>query len=259
MTGCRGLAGVLEQGTSTRDSPETWEILSSPRRREARGCLTANLQADRIGPVPGLREERRQAARGTAKRRTTKRGGTDDRKSERPIVPMKPENPHVPTCLRQVLIAYLGNGARKTGRLTTMTSDETPRDPEVPEKARRRTFTEAYKQRILDELATCTKRGETGAVLRREGLYRSHISKWRRQRAEHGLEPQKRGRKPKSAAERRLSELEAALKKSEREKKRLEDQLERARLMLELQKKVADIMSLPLETEPSEDADEKPS
>ena len=55
-------------------------------------------------------------------------------------------------------------------------------DPEVPEKARRRRFSAAYKLRILQAAEACTEPGEIGALLRREGLYSSHLSKWRRQR-----------------------------------------------------------------------------
>lgn len=144
--------------------------------------------------------------------------------------------------------------------MPTMTADEKRHvGPEVPERARRRTFTKAYKQKILDELDGCHGAGAIGAVLRREGLYSSHIAKWRSQKALHDLVPQKPGRKPKSGAEKRLSELERALARSEREKRRLEEQLERARLMLELQKKVAEIMALPHLAPPGDESDGSPS
>jgi transposase-like protein len=58
-----------------------------------------------------------------------------------------------------------------------------PPDPEVPERARRRQFTGAYKLRILEEAAACCAPGQVGALLRREGLYSSHLVDWRRQRA----------------------------------------------------------------------------
>ena len=57
-------------------------------------------------------------------------------------------------------------------------------DPEVPEKARRRHFTAKYKLRILAKADSCSERGEIGKLLRKEGLYRSHLSKWRQQREE---------------------------------------------------------------------------
>ena len=72
-------------------------------------------------------------------------------------------------------------------------------DPEVVPKAERRRFTAEYKQRILAEADACTQRGAIGALLRREGLYRSHLDKWREQRragALQALAPQKRGPKP---------------------------------------------------------------
>jgi len=67
-------------------------------------------------------------------------------------------------------------------------SSVTTPDPEVVAKASRRRFTAAYKLRILAEADGCGKRGEVGALLRREGLYRSHLAKWRQQRREDGTE-----------------------------------------------------------------------
>ena len=71
---------------------------------------------------------------------------------------------------------------------------------EVPEKARRRRFNAEFKQRILREADACTKAGELGALLRREGLYSSHLAAWRaavRDRGQKGLDPQKRGPQPR--------------------------------------------------------------
>ena len=73
-------------------------------------------------------------------------------------------------------------------------------DPEVPEKAQRRHYTAEYKLRVLEEADRCREPGEVGALLRREGLYSSLLSTWRRQRDEgslSALEPRKRGRKAK--------------------------------------------------------------
>ena len=113
-------------------------------------------------------------------------------------------------------------------------------DPEVPEKARRRTFTATYKLRILEEVDQCTEPGEIGALLRREGLYSSLLSKWREQReagALAGLEPKKRGRKPRPVDRqaRRVAELE-------RENARLRDQLEKARTIIGVQKKLSRLL-----------------
>jgi transposase-like protein len=75
-----------------------------------------------------------------------------------------------------------------------------PPDPEVPEKKRRRKFTAKYKLRILAEADSCAEPGQLGALLRREGLYSSNLTVWRRQREEgllDALSPKKRGRKKK--------------------------------------------------------------
>jgi transposase-like protein len=77
-------------------------------------------------------------------------------------------------------------------------------DSEVPEKAQRRRFTAEYKLGILEVADACREPGEVGALLRREGLYTSHLSIWRQQRRDGtlaGLSPNKRGRKPRRTAE----------------------------------------------------------
>ena len=82
-------------------------------------------------------------------------------------------------------------------------------DPEVVPRAKRRQFSAKYKLQILEEVDQCDQPGQIGAVLRREGLYSSHLTTWRRQRAAgqlQGLRPKKRGRKPDpQAAEDRKS------------------------------------------------------
>ena len=86
----------------------------------------------------------------------------------------------------------------------SMNGERTMPDPEVPVKAKRRTFSAVYKLRILEEADNCREPGEVGALLRREGLYSSNLTKWRRQREAGGLDglkPKKRGRK-KDAGER---------------------------------------------------------
>jgi transposase len=124
---------------------------------------------------------------------------------------------------------------------------------EVPEKARRRRFTAEYKRRILREADACTKPGELGALLRREGLYSSNLAAWRatlRERGQKGLEPQKRGpqqRPPAGKKDRkRIEQLE-------RENRRLTARAERAEALVSLQKKVAALLGKPLtdEDEPS--------
>ena len=116
-------------------------------------------------------------------------------------------------------------------------SDRKMPDPEVSTKARRRTFTAGYKQHILEEADRCTDRGEKGALLRREGLYSSHLTTWRRQREAGelaGLAPKKRGRKhDKEAAE---------LAKLGRENEHLRKQLDQAELIIAAQKKLARLL-----------------
>jgi transposase len=107
-------------------------------------------------------------------------------------------------------------------------------DPEVSTKAKRRTFTAEYKRRILTEAAGCTMPGEVGALLRREGLYSSHLTVWRRQREAAylaGLTPKKRGRKKDEEA--------AELARLRRENERLRKQLGQAELIIAAQKKLA--------------------
>jgi len=113
-------------------------------------------------------------------------------------------------------------------------------DPEVVVKAQRRQFTAEYKRRILQEADACTQHGEIGALLRREGLYSSHLNTWRRQRARgerQGLTPAKRGRKVDPQA--------AEIVRLQRETERLKAQLARAELIIDVQKKVSQLLGLP--------------
>ncbi len=116
-------------------------------------------------------------------------------------------------------------------------------DPEVLPRAERRQFSGPYKLRILEEVERCTGRGQIGALLRREGLYSSHLSKWRRQRAAgqlQALSPQKRGRK--------AQEVEAeGLVRLQRENERLRARLEQAEMIIDVQKKLSRLLGLPVE------------
>ena len=112
-------------------------------------------------------------------------------------------------------------------------------DPEVVVKPKRRQFTAEYKRRILQEADACTQPGEIGALLRREGLYSSHLTTWRhqRQRGElQGLAPAKRGRKSDPQA--------AELARLQRENAQLQAQVERAELIIEVQKKLSQLLGL---------------
>jgi transposase-like protein len=115
---------------------------------------------------------------------------------------------------------------------------------EVLEKATRRRFTAAYKAQILDEADTCEP-GELGELLRREGLYSSSLSRWRAERDAEALDSRKRGRKAKST---KKEILEMAQLK--RENERLAERLRQAELIIEVQKKVSEMMETkPLERE----------
>ena len=121
---------------------------------------------------------------------------------------------------------------------------------EVTEKPQRRSFDAAYKLRILAEAERCNGRGELGELLRREGLYSSHLTKWRSQRDEgalSGLTPQRRGRKPvrEDAATRELARLR-------RENERLQRQLKQAEAIIDVQKKVSEILGIVLPETPGE-------
>lgn len=112
-------------------------------------------------------------------------------------------------------------------------------DAEVVPKARRRTFTAAYKLRILEEADRCTEPGQIGALLRREGLYSSNLVTWRRQRRQgqlKALTPKKRGPKP-DPREKEIAELR-------REKERLERRLEKAETIIAFQKKLSHLLGL---------------
>ena len=114
-----------------------------------------------------------------------------------------------------------------------------PPDPEVAPKAKRRRFAAAYKARILEEIDSSP--GETGAVLRREGLYSSHLASWRGQRRAGTLKAlgKKRGPKGKSEEQRELEKLR-------RENARLQRELEKAQILIGAQKKLAEILGVDL-------------
>jgi transposase-like protein len=120
-------------------------------------------------------------------------------------------------------------------------------NPEVVAKAKRRTFTAAYKQQILKKTDAAAEHGEIGALLRREGLYSSHLGKWRRERAasiRQGLEPRKRG--PKS----KRNPLADENQKLQRANERLTDQLRKAELIIDVQKKVGALLGWPIPEDP---------
>jgi transposase-like protein len=138
-------------------------------------------------------------------------------------------------------------GAPGTARAGAGLAAVSPPNPEVSEKPVRRQFKAEYKLRILREADACKdKPGEIGKLLRREGLYSSILSTWRRQREEgtlKGLTPKKRGRKGKrnDPTTRKVAQLE-------KENRRLKKKLEQAELIIDIQKKVAALLGIPLKS-----------
>ena len=144
--------------------------------------------------------------------------------------------------------SLVSQGARRATEETSGSAAPTTQpgsDTEVVPRARRRQFSNADKRRILDAADRCTQPGEIGALLRREGVYSSSLSTWRRQREAAdlaALAPQKRGPKPDPAAAeaRQIAQLM-------RENERLKSQLDKARLVIEVQKKVAALLGSPID------------
>jgi transposase-like protein len=119
-----------------------------------------------------------------------------------------------------------------------------PSEVEVTAKPTRRRYTAEYKHRILREAVACTRPGELGALLRREGLYSSNLTVWRKQRERgeiEGLSQKKRGPLPKEK-----NPLAAKVATLERENRRLRARSERAEGLVELQKKVSEILGIEL-------------
>lgn len=124
-------------------------------------------------------------------------------------------------------------------------------DPELAERPKRRRFTAEYKLRVLRE-ADAAKPGEVGALLRREGLYSSHLTTWRRQRDEGALKQlaRKRGRKPADPRDRRIAELT-------RRAERAESELAKARKVIEVQGNLSALLEQMLGTESAEGSTER--
>ena len=135
------------------------------------------------------------------------------------------------------------------GKQEGLTLSEGLADPEVSEKPIRRKFSGKQKLRILKMADSCTEPGSLGALLRREGLYPSNLKTWRRQREEgtlSGLTPKKRGRK-KSVQ----NPFQFKVGQLEKENDQLKLRLKQAELIIEVQKKVSQILRMPLEGQKS--------
>ena len=130
----------------------------------------------------------------------------------------------------------------------TMTDKQRPVVPptEVRPKRKRRTFSAEFKRRILAEIDACTKPGEIGAVLRREGLFSSHLVEWRAVRARgelQALAPKKRGPEAVPAPDARAREIDDL----KRQLAKATIRAERAEALIDIQKKVAALLGTPLE------------
>lgn len=114
-------------------------------------------------------------------------------------------------------------------------------DPEVLVRPKRRRFTAEYRMSIVREADACTRKGELGALLRREGLYSSYLTQWRQQRDRGGLDVKKRGRKPTSQAETELVRLR-------KENAKLTKELAATRMVVDVQKNVSALLGIALES-----------
>ena len=138
-----------------------------------------------------------------------------------------------------------GVEARSAGTRSRETGPPAP-NPEVAAKPKRRQFTAAYRLRIVDEADRCESPGEVGQLLRREGLYSSHLSNWRkavREGSLAALSPKKRGAKPKPR-----NPLQPKVQQLEAEVVRLEAELHKAHTILDVQEKVAGLLGFNLES-----------
>ena len=138
--------------------------------------------------------------------------------------------------------AATGPGTEE-GRRPTIVPGPVAASPELTDRPRRRTFTAQDKLRILADIDRAAGTGGIGAILRREGLYSSALSDWRRQRdagALGALTPSKRGPKPPPP-----NPLATELASARRDNIRLQQRLERAEAIIELQKKVAELLGVP--------------
>jgi transposase len=130
------------------------------------------------------------------------------------------------------------------GRRPAVVAAPASASPESSDRPRRRTFTAKDKLRILAEIDRVTEPGGIGSILRREGLYSSALTDWRRQRdagAYAAMVPAKRG--PKTAE---ANPLAAELALSQRNNARLTRRLARAEAIIDIQKKVASLLGIPL-------------
>ena len=118
--------------------------------------------------------------------------------------------------------------------MTDTPGKKSQKDPEVVEKAARRRFTAEYKHRIATEADACSQPGELGALLRREGLYSSLVQRWRRQLRESSLSSSKKSPRKESPSQ--------EIARLKRENERLAEKLRQAELIIDVQKKVSEMI-----------------
>ena len=159
----------------------------------------------------------------------------------------------------QVQVSAMGatEGARRATEVASMAGgrdsfDSSLPDPEVPEKKPRRKFTAKYKLQILAEADACTQPGQLGALLRREGLYSSSFTTWRRQREKgilKAMTPKKRGSKLKEN-----NPLAKQVAQLEKKNRRLQQKLKQAELIIEAQKKMSEILGIAQDLDESDES-----
>jgi len=133
-------------------------------------------------------------------------------------------------------------GGQKTSKVSKIRTQKDMPEPEVLEQPIRRKYTTEYKLKILEEADACKKNGELGALLRREGLYYNALTRWRKKRDQgilSGLNPKKRGRKTKE-----VNPLLKENKALERENLRLQNRLRKAEIIIDVQKKISEILGI---------------
>jgi len=152
--------------------------------------------------------------------------------------------------MREMEFAGETEGARRATGVSPAAAAAREPDPAVDAKPKRRRFTAEYKLRLLREVERAKEPGEVGAILRREGLYSSHLVTWRRERdrvARVGLAARKRGPKAR-VKDPRVQQLE-------RENAKLRRRLQRVETMLEIQKKASELLGIPLNHPDSDEND----
>jgi transposase-like protein len=152
----------------------------------------------------------------------------------------------------EVAVGPEAEGARRATAAfsPTTTARATDPDPEVPAKPQRRRFSAEYRLRILKQADACKKPGDLGALLRREGLYSSLLTNGRRQREQGALQEmrgRRRGPTPRP--------IDPRVKQLEAENRRLQRKLQRAETIITLQKKVAEILGIPLKPLDNDESD----